>query len=183
MSRKGKMKHKTIIGIDPGPKESAYVLLCGTEIIKANYVPNDVMIHVVQDTDYDMLAVEGIRYQGSKKVGNDVFRTCELAGIFYQAARSRGKKAQILFRTKNNDQGTKSIRAYITGDNSCERRAIDSVVKSMFRDYWGGIKNPGILQIPGGKNHKLSAIAVALTYQGCREYLESIGKSQALPDK
>lgn len=167
--------HKTILAIDPGPLKSAYVLLNGLTIIKANYVSNSVMFVLIRDmsTDYSIIAVEGISYHGSK-VGSDTFNTCEFAGRFYQCALDIGKPGEIIYRSQKSKNGVSSIRAFMTGSNSATAGQVDKAVKNNFPGSWNPRKKTGVLWMPkvDGKknNHLLSAAAVALTYQGSYEY-------------
>ena len=173
------MKHKIILGIDPGPEKSAYVYLCGKNILSAGYIQNDILIHKIMDSNYDICAVEGVRSFG-KKIGNTTLITCELSGIFYQAAKSRGKISHILYRNTNNKDGIKSIRAYLCGKVGSKENEVDQVVKNYLPRCWSGDlisgeRGPLFLKINGiYYNHKLSAAAVAITYQGSAEYQELI---------
>lgn len=173
------MKHKIILGIDPGTKKSAYVCMCGLTIIKAGYVENSLMLYMVQDSNYDICAVEGVRSFGPKnQVGNTTLITCELAGILYQAARSRGKAAAILYSNTTSTDGIRAIRQYFGGKT---RDEISQLVKEMFPGQYGDYRKPGVLyiqEIKGKKkkDHKLCAAAVAIVYQGSKQYQKECNK-------
>ena len=169
------MKDKIIIGIDPGPEKSAYVFICGDKILEAGYTQNDVMLHKIMDDNFDMLAVEGVRSFGPKSpIGNETLISGELAGRFYQAARSRGKAADILYRNTGSMNGAKTIHVALCGENGVKSGEVDRVVKRKFPGCWINLKGEyGQLFLKIGDryhNHKISAAAVALTYQGSEQY-------------
>lgn len=173
------MKDKIILGIDPGPEKSAYVFLCGLNILKAGYVHNSLMLYTVKDGNYDICAVEGVRSFGPKKpIGNTTIIPCELAGILYQAARSNGKAAAILYSNTTSADGIKAIRPYFGGKT---RDDISKLVKEMFHGQYGDYRKPGPLYIPEikgkkKKDHKLCAVAVAIVYQGSKQYQKECAK-------
>lgn len=166
------MRHKIILGIDPGPVKSAYVYLCGMTILKAGYADNSVVLYKIQDSNYDLMAVEGVRSFGPKKrTGNSTIITCELAGIFYQAARSRGKLADILYSNTTRRNGARSIRGYF-GNRS--RDDMHKVIKDIIPGCYGDKKNPGPLYMTTREakkqDHRLCAAEVAVVYQGSKQY-------------
>lgn len=175
------MNHKIILGIDPGPEQSAYVFICGLKILEAGYTQNDILFHGVLDWNYDMLAVEGVRSFGPKSpIGNETLITCELAGIFYQAARMRGKPADILYSNTGSRNGAKTIRVYLCGNNNATKDDVKRVVKMAFPGCWidGKKHGPLFMRNENGKyeDHKLRAAAAALTYQGSQQYQEECKK-------
>lgn len=178
-SNGGAMKDKIILGIDPGPVKSAYVFLCGMTILKTGYVENGMMLFFVQDSNYDICAVEGVRSFGPKEqIGNTTLITCELAGILYQAARSKGKAAAILYSNTTSADGIRAIRPYFGGKT---RDEISQIVKGMFPGQYGDYRKPGVLYIPEikgkkKKDHKLCAAAVAMVYQGSKQYQKECNK-------
>lgn len=171
------MKDKIILGIDPGTEKSAYVYMCGLTIIKAGYVENSLMLYMVQDSNYDICAVEGVRSFGKKMPkGNTTLRTCELAGILFQAARSRGKAASILYPNTGSDDGIRCIRAYLCGVTNATKKEVNNIVKLRIPGCWKSGKEKGPLWMADSKDHKLRAAAAALTYQGSKRYQEECEK-------
>lgn len=72
-----------ILAIDPGPKESGYVLYEG-RVLSAGVMPNEDMLRIVADDRSDVLAIEYIVSYG-KAVGQETFDTCIWSGRFQQA--------------------------------------------------------------------------------------------------
>jgi len=168
------MNHKIILGIDPGTEKSAYVFMIGLKIIKAGYVENSLMLYRVQDSNYDICAVEGVRSFGKKvPKGNTTLITCEFAGILYQAARSMGKAASILYPNTSSAEGIRCIRAYLCGKVNSTKGEVKKVVKLALPGCWGEKRKQGplYLEVDGKqKDHKIRAAAVVLTYQGSEQY-------------
>ena len=78
---------KTIIGIDPGNKETAIVMISGGKILDHFYMPNDEALHqlkimqLVNDSDIycEMIASYGM------PVGKSIFDTCLFIGRIIEA--------------------------------------------------------------------------------------------------
>lgn len=74
-----------ILAIDPGPAESAYVLIDSADCRPRRHgkAINDELVRVISTTAYDQLAVEMIASYGMA-VGAEVFQTCVWIGRFVQ---------------------------------------------------------------------------------------------------
>ena len=74
-----------ILAIDPGPEQSAFVILRddGTPE-NADILPNDVLLHRITRINADHLAIEMVASYGMA-VGREVFETCVWIGRFIQA--------------------------------------------------------------------------------------------------
>ncbi|MDZ4345722.1 MAG: hypothetical protein U1E51_25185, partial [Candidatus Binatia bacterium] len=73
-----------IIGVDPGPARSAYVVLMDGNIIEKGTLPNEALPSVFKrDTLFGTLAVEMIASYGMP-VGKEVFETCVWIGRFVE---------------------------------------------------------------------------------------------------
>ena len=160
---------KTILAIDPGNVKSAYILLNGTEILESGYLDTEEMKDKIIEGWYDILAVEGIKSRGNK-MGPTTVKTAENAGVFYGIAYGRYLPTEIIYRDKINDNGIKSIRSYLCGVNNAKTSEVNTVVKKMFPGCWLTGKVRGVLWMDNSADHKLSAAAVALTYQGSEQY-------------
>jgi hypothetical protein len=72
---------KTIIGIDPGNKETAFVILHGNRILAHHYQPNEIALEILKDwinTDAEIYC-EMIASYGMP-VGKSIFDTCLFIG-------------------------------------------------------------------------------------------------------
>lgn len=93
-----------ILAIDPGPAESAWVVLNGTVVVAHNKQPNDQVLNGMRDpanvfvANSDLLAVEMIACYGMA-VGAEVFDTCVWIGRFVEAwARPWGRPHRLVKR-------------------------------------------------------------------------------------
>lgn len=150
-----------ILGIDPGPKKSAWVLYDSGKKrpISFGLTDNAEVIQVVLGfADYNTIVVMAIEVMQSymMNVGRDVFETCEWIGRFTQAW---GRPYTRLKRT--------TIKAHLCGTV----RAKDSNVRAALIDRFGPTKREaiGLKATPGPlygvKKDIWSALAVAITYQ------------------
>lgn len=145
----------TIIGLDPGPTQSAYVVWDGHAIIDAYEDSNEFVLERLASCGHaQRLVIEKIESYGMA-VGAEVFETCYWSGIF---AHSFG-----LAQTARLGRG--AIKLHICGSKS----ANDSNVRQAILDRFGGKEvafgkksAPGLLY--GITGHRMSALAVALTY-------------------
>ena len=76
------MDDKTIIAIDPGPKQSAYVIWDGMSVSRKDIVENGLLVYLFYG-EYP-LVIEQVRSYGMP-VGADVFDTVHWSGRFHQA--------------------------------------------------------------------------------------------------
>jgi hypothetical protein len=70
-----------ILGIDPGPFESGYVIWDGSAILERGYLPNQQLLQRLTGNGYDVLAIEGVVCY-KKVVGRSTFETCIWIGRF-----------------------------------------------------------------------------------------------------
>lgn len=150
----------TIIAIDPGPTESAYVIW-GVAAIQKPYdfgiIRNDAMIGVLKawhDTTSNpaVMAIEMIGHYGTgMPVGSEIFDTCIWIGRFTQAFGA--ERTHRLLRA--------TIKTHICGSP----RAKDANVRQALIDRFGGktaIKKGGPLYKVS--SHCWAALAVAITF-------------------
>ena len=135
-----------VLGIDPGPYDSAYVIWDGARVIEHGHLANAVMQQRLSGNGYDELAIEWITCYG-KVVGKDVFKTCAEIGRF-----DHERSARLIER--------REVRLHL-----CDTaRSGDPQVRRALLDRFGeqGKKTaPGVLY--GVKKHEWSALAVAVT--------------------
>jgi len=95
-----------ILSIDPGTKQSAYsVIREDYSIVRAAKSPNEDVLNLVHQGDYDVLVVEcmeprfhapGAGKSMGLRIGDEVYETCIWIGRFMEAAYARGKEAKEL---------------------------------------------------------------------------------------
>ena len=143
---------KTIIGIDPGNKETAIVMIEGSKIIDHIYLPNDQALHFINgankiyDADFycEMIASYGM------PVGKTVFETCLFIGRILQVAPE-----------------TKLITRNVVKNAICHSsKAKDANIRQALIDIYGEVgtkKNQG--GTFGMSGDKWAALAVATAAQ------------------
>jgi hypothetical protein len=153
---------KTILAIDPGSEQSAW-LLYTEDGFKFGKLPNDEVLTIVENvTDNghnvvcEMVACYGM------PVGKEVFETVRWIGRFEQATKDRLRDFHVLYR--------KDVTMHLCNST----KAGDSNVRHVLIDRFGG-KEKGI----GGKKrpgplygiHKdvWSALAIAVTFVETRK--------------
>ena len=157
----------TILAIDPGSSESAWVVLEDGKPVAHTKEPNDALLRRLRAGEHlpgfihahvTLLAIEGIASYGMA-VGKEVFDTCMWSGRFREAWEYRGGKVQIVYR--------KEVKIF-----HCDSaRANDSNIRAALIDRFGGKEaaigckaTPGPLY--GIKSDRWAALAVALTAEG-----------------
>lgn len=101
-----------ILGIDPGPKESAYIVWDGKEILSSRTVMNVELLGIVSLPTGVQVAIEWITGYGMR-VGAETFETCRWVGRFEQAAggaRLIPRKDVVLHLCGHSQAGDKFVR-------------------------------------------------------------------------
>lgn len=142
-----------VFAIDPGPTQSAWIILHNGKILNFAIVQNEALIELVSRTfGIDLFAIEQIRSYGMA-VGAEIFETCEWCGRFDQQIRiSHGKKAVFVPRQDVKLHLCHSPRA---NDKNIRQALIDRLGPP------GTKKNPGPTY--GIKSHVWAALGVAIT--------------------
>lgn len=135
------------VGIDPGPRESAYVVWDGTRVMKSGDLPNGELAEYLDSADeYATVACEWIESFGMA-VGREVFETVFAIGTFSQHA--------VLRLVPRRD-----VKLHLCASP----RAKDGNIRQALIDRFGAVgtkKTPGpLLGIAG---HRWAALAVAVT--------------------
>jgi hypothetical protein len=147
-----------VIGVDPGPAQTAWVLWNGREILHHERAPNASCLHRLKcywtdrvDCGKDIvLAIEMIASYGMP-VGAEVFETCVWIGRFVQTF--DGTHAHLIPRLV--------VKQHLCHDS----RAKDSNIRRAIIDRFGGpatIRKGGPLY--GIAGDEWSALALALTF-------------------
>ena len=142
----------SLLGIDPGPERSAYVLFDGGRVTKAEIVSNEEMLNLLWKLREDCPTIycEHIASYGMA-VGASVFETCVWIGRFWQRAFDHAFHFRRVFR--------RDIKLHLCNSP----RAKDANVRQALIDRLGpqGTKNaPGPTY--GVKSHEWAALAVAV---------------------
>ena len=139
-----------VVGIDPGPDQSAYVEFDGSRVWRRGIVANKELQDMISFLGQSPIFIEMIASYGMA-VGASVFNTCVAIGWLECEANARGLKAQRVFR--------KDIKLHL-----CQSpRAKDANVRQALLDRLGpqGTKKaPGPTY--GVKSHEWAALAVAV---------------------
>jgi len=146
----------TVLGIDPGSTESAYVLWDGNRIVLFGDLPNEkILARLADEWSYGwtgeriQLVIEQIRGYGIT-AGNETFDTCWWSGRFFEGCRGA---AAMLPR--------KTIATHLCG----HARPGDKFIRQALMDRLGA---PGTKRQPGPTygvtGHAWSALAVAVTW-------------------
>lgn len=152
----------TLIAIDPGPTESAYVVYDGQRVILHNHIDNEAMRRFVPSVDVDALAIEGIACYGMP-VGRETFDACIWIGRFIETWVSNYCLPwELVYRSEVKSHLCRSMKAK------------DANVRQALLDRFGPGKKlaqgtkakPGPLY--GISEHKWAALAVAVTYHDTR---------------
>lgn len=142
----------TVLSIDPGTNDSAYVVWSDGRIFAAGIEPNERLIgmlqfeQVVNSRDLDICAIEMVASYGMA-VGKEVFETCVWIGRFYERC---PKEPRLVYR--------RDVKMHHCGT----ARAKDANINQALRDKYGdkGTKaNPGITY--GLRSHLWAAFALA----------------------
>lgn len=150
-----------ILGVDPGPTESAYCLIpggaYGDDPMSFGKRDNEYVRHLIASASfaYDVLVVEKIESFGMA-VGAEVFETVWWSGRFAQTAMHFDKQTARLPR--------KAIKLHLCGS----MRAKDGNIRQALIDKYGGTKAIGKKASPGPlygvAGDCWSALAVCVTY-------------------
>jgi len=141
------MSERFILAIDPGTFSSAFVFWDSYKkiILDKGIWPNDKILEIINDTNFDALVIEAIASYGMP-VGKEVFATCIWIGRFIQTFRP--DLHHLIYR--------KDVKSYLCGsmkakDGNIRQAIIDllgkDVTKGVSKDVW-------------------SALGVCLTYAG-----------------
>ena len=139
-----------ILGIDPGPKESAFVYYDGNHIIAHDYRLNEDILSLFNLTppEHDTVVIEWIEGYGLT-VGKETFETCYWVGRFTEAACGAHRI------------GRKAIKSHLC--NTTQAR--DRDIRMALIDKLG---EPGTKKKPGPTygivGDEWAALAVAITW-------------------
>jgi hypothetical protein len=142
----------TVIGIDPGPLESAWVEFDGHLLAHGDLLNDDMLCKLAAVSHGQIVAIESLSYQGGRAgVGKETFDTAIWAGRFYQVVPD-GRAVLI----PRNTVRTRVARSAFAGDPEVRKALI-----ARFGPV-GTARQPGPLY--GITSHRWAALAVAVTH-------------------
>jgi hypothetical protein len=145
------MKHPCILGLDPGPSETGYVVYDGHVIVSGHEANGTVLERVrrcAANPEADILAAETFRHYGPHRpIGKTVLDGMFWLGRFYQEWLGLFGRTESTVRLVSNPD----IRHHFCG-RQCNESAIHAAVKQRL----------GEAETKGINKHALSALAVAL---------------------
>lgn len=150
------------LAIDPGPTESGWCILVGSQVMESGVMPNAEILDLVSGPPamYAALAIEMIASYGMP-VGREVFETCVWIGRFIQAWHEP-ESVQLVYR--------KDVKMHLCGTTQAKDANIRRAILDLYPRSGGGATpqvgtkaQPGPLY--GVSTHAWAAIGVALTVQ------------------
>jgi hypothetical protein len=142
-----------ILGIDPGPTESAFCFCHGYEITESDKVATDELIRLINMAPTKLtVVIENIQCYGMA-VGRETFDTCINIGRFIQECRRMGHKDFLYPRPE--------YMRSILGAKAPKGKA-DSMLWQALKLRFGGDKKGEPLYLLKGASDKRSAYAVAV---------------------
>lgn len=145
----------TVLAIDPGTTESAFIVWDGERVGEMGIVPNEELRDMlVCAAGIGNCAIEMVEHYGTgMPAGREVFETCVWIGRFWEAFAGVNNVVTLLPRRK--------VKMHLCGS----MRAKDANVRQALIDRFGPPgtkKKPGRLY--GVKSHLWAALAVAVTW-------------------
>ena len=157
-----------IFAIDPGNKESAFVIVTDdlSKVINKGKVDNEDLLDIIcLVNQITHVAIEGIQSYGMP-VGKEVFETCYFIGRLQETfLREHGKFPLMIYRKEEKICLCHSLKA---NDTNIRRALIDIYAPYTPNKGKGTKKSPGYFY--GFKSDIYSALAVAHTYK--KKYLD-----------
>lgn len=149
----------TILAIDPGTSESAFIVWDGRRSYRSGFVPNAQMLDIVRQAKdveesagspaIECVAIEMVACYGMP-VGREVFETCLLIGRMIEICERAGMPVRLVYR--------KDVKIHLCGS----MKAKDGNIRQALIDKHGA---PGTKKQPGPtygiSGHLWSALAVA----------------------
>jgi hypothetical protein len=143
------LSRRLILGIDPGPAESAYCLIdCRCNIAAVGKVPNERILAGLRCAPPAAIAMEWIRPYG-RPVGGETFDTCRMEGRIVQEAKRLGVPLHPYGRHK---YGKGLLQDTVVNDKLLKQHLVERF----------GPETMARLTLKDGKSDLRSAFAVAV---------------------
>lgn len=90
-----------LLAVDPGTNKSAYCMMTESCMpISAGDVDNDTVLRLVEEGEYDRMAIECMESRAGAMIGKSTYETCIWIGRFMQVAMQRGKPVAKVYRSE-----------------------------------------------------------------------------------
>lgn len=122
----------TILAIDPGTTESAYVFYREGKLLQFDKVPNSTLAALAGASGADRMAIEMPACYGMA-VGKSTFETCRWVGIFQQAF-GRPKTHLVYRKAQNKEEGIQGVAMHLCKNNLAK----DPNIRRAIIDLYGG---------------------------------------------
>ena len=147
-----------IVGIDPGPAQSGWVVLNDRKLEACGVTDNHGIAVMIHERWLEDIAIEMIASYGMA-VGKETFETCVWIGRFMEAT-GDPERVRLIFR--------KDVKIHVCDNAHAKDSNVRQALIDMFPPTGGGaIKQIGTKKQPGplyGMNtHAWAALAVAVT--------------------
>ena len=169
-----------VMGVDPGPEESSYVVWDGKSILDKFSGPNSDLLWILRSSGRLPAVIETVVFEQVESygmaVGREVFETVFETGRLYQQA-DRAQHNVVLMPRKE-------VKIHLCGS----LRAKDTNIRHAILDRMGGKREAvGLKKTPGPlygiKSHQWSALAIAITWFDKNIAKELTEKSPPAPRK
>lgn len=169
----------TILAIDPGTTESAWVLYKEGEILGFGKLPNAQVLLIVEELNADRMAIEMPACYGMA-VGKSVFETCRWVGIFQQAF-GLGKTHIVYRKQQNKAEGIDGVCMHLCMNNRAKDSNVRQAILDRYPETGGGrVPQVGTKAQPGPlygiATDVWSALAVAITFDDSYSICRDPGK-------
>ena len=152
-----------IIGIDPGPVNSAYAVANEDDYkpVEVEILPNDEVLKRIANAKEDWFVIEMVASYGMA-VGKDVFETVCWIGRFYQAAIMFGFREDMCRRIYRGDVKMNLCQSMRAKDANVNRALVDRFAQHDLKSGKGTKKNPDWFY--GFNADKWAAYGVVVTF-------------------
>lgn len=151
----------TVMAIDPGYEQSAWVLFDGRRVVDHGIEPNEDLLQRLTSGTWRLETIQATVIEGIESfgmaVGREVFETVFWTGRFFERGRHKALRVERMFR--------KTVKVHLCQSS----RAQDSNIRVALIDRFGGSDRavgkkaaPGPLY--GIKSHEWAALAIAVTW-------------------
>lgn len=153
-----------ILGLDPGPDDTAAVIFDAGKIEFAGVTSSEYLASTLPLLDYDVIACEHLQCMGMA-VGKEVFETAYWIGHFRAVAQAIEKPFHRIYRNEEKMTLCGTMKAK---DPNIRQALIDMLGPQWIKSEVPGRKKPKIIRSPGPTNgihdDLWSALAVAVTF-------------------
>lgn len=156
-----------LLAIDPGNKETGYVLMDEFTPIQFGKVRNEDLRDLLYEGKYDKVVIEMVASYGMP-VGATVFETCVEIGRYTEIARMRQRPVYFIYRREVKTNICGSVRA---NDATIRQALVDRFAKDTPNGGKGYKREPGFFY--GFKADVWQAYALGVTFYDQRRWMHN----------